>query len=216
MSRTRATLILSACAIVAITAAAPGTSRGGSASEVRSLAASESVSYESGLSDLDEPIAAAYQRAVEKRNAEVAAYLEAVHQAELERQAAEAAAAEAARVEAERAAEAERAQAEAQAAPAPAPERAGACGGWADLIAAYFPGQEATACRVMMCESGGDPYANNPSGASGLFQVMPGWADEYQSVTGLPYYDGRFDPEANTKFAAWLQGSGGWGHWVCY
>lgn len=67
----------------------------------------------------------------------------------------------------------------------------------------------------MMCESGGNPSAHNPSGASGLFQVMPGWADEYQRVTGLPYYDGRFNGDANTRFAAWLQGSDGWGHWVC-
>lgn len=56
----------------------------------------------------------------------------------------------------------------------------------------------------MMCESGGDPRATNPSGASGLFQVMPEWSDEYPEVTGLPYYDGRFDPNANAMFAAWL------------
>jgi soluble lytic murein transglycosylase-like protein len=68
----------------------------------------------------------------------------------------------------------------------------------------------------MLCESGGDPSASNPSGASGLFQVMPSWADEYAAVTGVPYYDGRFDPGANIRFAAWLQAEGGWGHWVCY
>jgi hypothetical protein len=93
----------------------------------------------------------------------------------------------------------------------------GSCGGWGATIAAYFPADEVgTACRVMLCESGGNPSAHNPSGASGLFQVMPGWADEYQGVTGVPYYDGRFNGDANTRFAAWLQGEGGWGHWACY
>lgn len=67
----------------------------------------------------------------------------------------------------------------------------------------------------MLCESGGDTRAQNPSGASGLMQVMPSWADEYLAVTGLPFYDGRFDGAANLRFAAWLWSTGGWGHWVC-
>lgn len=95
-------------------------------------------------------------------------------------------------------------------------EPSGSCGGWSDTIAAHFGEQAATACRVMLCESGGNPSAQNPSGASGLFQIMPGWADEYQSVTGVPYYDGRFDGPANIQFAAWLASTGGWQHWACY
>jgi soluble lytic murein transglycosylase-like protein len=72
------------------------------------------------------------------------------------------------------------------------------------------------AIRVAECESNLNPRAYNPSGASGLFQVMPLWSDAYQRVTGQPYYDGRFDARANATFAAWLYGqSGTWRHWSC-
>lgn len=72
------------------------------------------------------------------------------------------------------------------------------------------------AMRVADCESGLNPRAHNPSGASGVFQVMPEWADEYRAVTGLPYYDERFNPDANALFAAWLVNeTGGWSHWSC-
>ena len=100
--------------------------------------------------------------------------------------------------------------------PPPQPAPSGGCAGWGDLIARYFGGEAGTACSVMLCESGGSPTAQNPSGASGLFQIMPGWADDYARVTGLPYYDGRFDGGANIQFAAWLQRTDGWHHWVCY
>lgn len=100
--------------------------------------------------------------------------------------------------------------------PPPPPPSGGECAGWYDTIVAYFGQDQASrACRVMLCESGGNPRAYNPSGASGLFQVMPGWADEYEQVTRQPYYDGRFNGDANTMFAAWLLAHGGWSHWVC-
>ena len=72
------------------------------------------------------------------------------------------------------------------------------------------------AIAVARCESNLNPRAYNPSGASGLFQVMPLWAEDYARVTGQPYYDGRYDAHANATFAAWLYGqSGTWRHWSC-
>lgn len=70
----------------------------------------------------------------------------------------------------------------------------------------------------MLCESEGNPRAvSGGSGASGLFQVMPEWKEEYPGITGLPYYDGRFDPNANTKFAAYLVRSDSWSNqFACY
>lgn len=76
-----------------------------------------------------------------------------------------------------------------------------------------------TACRVMLCESHGNPNAlngNEKYQAAGLFQIIQQWADKYQSVTGVAYYDGRFDAEANVHFASWLQSQEGWSQWSCY
>lgn len=70
-----------------------------------------------------------------------------------------------------------------------------------------------------MCESKGNPNALNSNEsymAAGLFQIIKQWATRYQEVTGVPYYDGRFDPEANTHFASWLWSQEGWGQWACY
>lgn len=91
--------------------------------------------------------------------------------------------------------------------------------GWRPLVEEYFPAHEVDrAIRIIACESNGDPNARNPrSGASGLFQHMPGdWPMRADSA-GFPGAS-IFDPEANVAAAAWLvydaQG-GGWGHWVC-
>lgn len=64
--------------------------------------------------------------------------------------------------------------------------------------------------RVAMCESGDNPYARNPSGASGLFQFMPStWA-------GTPYASSSvFDPVANARAAAWLYARRGASAWSC-
>lgn len=93
------------------------------------------------------------------------------------------------------------------------------CGGWFDLVASIFPvGHQGTACRVLLCESEGRATAvNASSGASGLFQVMPFWASRFEQVTGLPYYDGRFDPGANATFAWYLVSNEGWAsQFACY
>lgn len=83
---------------------------------------------------------------------------------------------------------------------------------WRPLVASFFPADQVDkALHVMACESGGNPYAYNPSGAAGLFQMMPHW---YQGRSAYPAFD-PFDPVANVAAAAWLWGQLGWGQWVC-
>lgn len=97
-------------------------------------------------------------------------------------------------------------------------------GGVQDIIRQVFSpyGQEAVdiALRVAQCESKMNPGALSASGTyAGLFQVGNFWADDFARVTGSSYYDGRFDPSANARFAAWLAyeaDGGGWQHWSCY
>ena len=80
---------------------------------------------------------------------------------------------------------------------------------WRPLVVAAFPASQVeTAMCVMRGESGGNPDAENASGASGLFQIMPFWAHEY----GLPY-EALFIPEANVNLAAALQRDKGWDEW---
>jgi uncharacterized protein YraI len=65
--------------------------------------------------------------------------------------------------------------------------------------------------RVAACESVWDPYAvNSSSGASGLFQFMPGtWLT-------TPYADQDiFDPVANANAAAWMWSVGRRNEWSC-
>ena len=73
------------------------------------------------------------------------------------------------------------------------------------------------AVRVAQCESELRPSAlNRSSGASGLFQVMGRYhASRFEQVTGEPFYDGRFNPDANAQFAADLYRRQGWHPWVC-
>lgn len=132
------------------------------------------------------------------------------------------AAEEAARVAAEQAAAVERARAERaarQVAAAPAApvetyqRRAGNCGGWEGLIAAYFPGEVAKACSVMMCESGGSPTIHNrSSSASGLWQFLD---STWRSTTGTPGPAANYSAETQTAAAAKLRNSSGWGQWSC-
>jgi hypothetical protein len=93
---------------------------------------------------------------------------------------------------------------------------------WRGLVARFFSADLVDpALRVMQCESLGDPKAYNPySGASGLFQFIPGtWA----IASPKAGYQGAspFDPEANTASAAWLAGlyqrlgKNPWTPWSC-
>ena len=69
---------------------------------------------------------------------------------------------------------------------------------------------------IMQCESGGDPSAANPSGASGLFQQMSTWWESRARAAGFQGAS-PFDPRANTYVSAYLiyRSSNSWHHWVC-
>lgn len=83
---------------------------------------------------------------------------------------------------------------------------------WRTLVAAYFPADQVDrALRVMACESGGDPNAYNPSGATGLMQILASWADNF----GYQPAD-LYDPDINLHIASLLWADGGWSHWVCH
>jgi len=93
---------------------------------------------------------------------------------------------------------------------------------WRGLVSQYFPSDLVNeALSIIQCESKGDPSAyNSRSGASGLFQFIPGtWAN----VSPKAGWGGAspFDPEANVASAAWLvdysidHGQYRWYHWTC-
>lgn len=62
-----------------------------------------------------------------------------------------------------------------------------------------------SAAKIAECESGGNPRAYNPSGASGLWQIL-----------GLPFPGDPFDPWTNARMGVfkWRQ-AGGFSPWVC-
>lgn len=92
--------------------------------------------------------------------------------------------------------------------------RAGACGGWGDTIAAHFPAEQVRkACSVMMCESNGNPSAENSrSSASGLWQFLSG---TWESTTGTPAPASAYSAGTQTAAAATLWRSSGWSPWSC-
>jgi membrane-bound lytic murein transglycosylase MltF len=82
---------------------------------------------------------------------------------------------------------------------------------WRPLVATYFgdiPGAVDICLCLMARESGGNPDAYNPSGASGLMQVLSGWADNF----GYTPAD-LFNPSVNLAIARALYDDGGWKHW---
>lgn len=82
--------------------------------------------------------------------------------------------------------------------------------GWWSLVAIWWPpDQVGRALDVIRCESGGDPGAHNlHSSATGLFQILGGWADTF----GFPraWLE---DPETNVKTAYRIWKIQGWGAW---
>jgi len=80
---------------------------------------------------------------------------------------------------------------------------------WRPLVAAIWPaGLVDTAVCIIEHESGGNPNALNPSGASGLFQVKPFWFDTYG---GNP-----FNPADNIVVAYQVYLEQGFGAWSVY
>jgi soluble lytic murein transglycosylase-like protein len=81
---------------------------------------------------------------------------------------------------------------------------------WRPLVAQYFPAKAVNAAlRVMACESGGNPTAQNTrSSAGGLFQFLDG---SWKRWGNGPKYD----PEANIQAAAAYYRHAGWAPWSC-
>ncbi len=84
---------------------------------------------------------------------------------------------------------------------------------WRPLAALYFDHDHVDRVLCLMtAESGGDPEARNPeSGAAGLMQVMPLWAE----VLGYPYEE-LFRPDINLWVASQILDQQGWAAWSPY
>lgn len=79
------------------------------------------------------------------------------------------------------------------------------------MIRSIFGGDSARGLCTADRESGFDAHAYNPSGASGIFQLMPGWWD------GTGQYGWRFDPfnaYLNIYYAHIMVIRRGWGDWL--
>lgn len=96
----------------------------------------------------------------------------------------------------------------------------GDCGGWGDLVASYFPSEVGTACRIIMCESRGNPSAVSSTGDHGLAQVnkatwaKPGHHDPVADWIGRNW-GGVYDPATNLEMARRIRSAYGWGMWAC-
>jgi hypothetical protein len=89
-----------------------------------------------------------------------------------------------------------------------------AVGRWVRLASRHYSRAElATVMLVVDRESGGSPLAANPSGALGLLQLMPEWADGskdwYWSQWSLPARFDRTDPRATFQHATRMA----WSNW---
>lgn len=84
---------------------------------------------------------------------------------------------------------------------------------WEPLVSSYFSAADVERVLCLMDhESRGDPKALNPSsGASGLMQVMPFWADHFGYSR-----EEMFNPAINLEMAAWILERHGWNSWSPY
>ena len=88
---------------------------------------------------------------------------------------------------------------------------------WAGYVA-QFNWDVSTALAIMSRESGGSPTAYNPSGASGLFQIICYWhTGRLIRVTGSSDCSQLFDPYVNIRVAYEIyKDNGGWGAWAIH
>lgn len=88
------------------------------------------------------------------------------------------------------------------------------CGGWLHTVRHHFGGETSTACRVLLCESGGNPAAHNgTSSASGLWQFLDG---TWTRTTGRSPEARDYPPDVQTAAAKRLRDTAGWSQWACY
>ena len=85
---------------------------------------------------------------------------------------------------------------------------------WAPLArwVRWPAGQIANVVRHTREESGGSPRASNGT-FRGLLQIHVCHAAEFRRVTGRPYFNAVYEPQANLAFALWLWRHGGWSQW---
>ncbi len=88
-------------------------------------------------------------------------------------------------------------------------------------IDAIFTGSDnATAHRIVACESGYDPNAVSPTGDHGTFQInaatwnKPGHPDPVADWIGRNWHR-RYDPVVNTLMAKKIRDAYGWRMWAC-
>lgn len=91
-------------------------------------------------------------------------------------------------------------------------------GGDLDLLIKWTAQQmgisESHARRIIYCESKFNPRAQNQSGASGLWQIMPLHAPKF-AKRGWDYWQDRFDPYKNSVVAIEIMQTSGLAAWSC-
>jgi hypothetical protein len=97
--------------------------------------------------------------------------------------------------------------------PPPPPAARGRCAEFYDdaLAAGFTHAQWPTVDRLMYAESRCQPNARNPSGASGLMQVMPMWADDCGGTRA-----DLFNVGFNLRCARHILNVQGWRAWSTY
>lgn len=94
------------------------------------------------------------------------------------------------------------------------------CGGWRDEVTRVFPGEVGTACRVLLCESGGDERAVSQTGDHGVLQINartwahPGHPDPVAHFIGV-HWGVVYDGWSNLVMAQKISHHYGWGMWAC-
>lgn len=94
---------------------------------------------------------------------------------------------------------------------APAVRVGGKCAEWYDeaMAAGFTPRQWPNVAYIMYRESRCLPYVQNPSGATGLMQIMPMWADDCGGTRSM-LFQGWF----NLQCAVHILHTQGWSAWA--